>query len=322
MNLKNLVGAVICAFASATAIAQAQDFPTRPITIVVPFSAGGGNDIAARLISTKMSEYLGQQVLVENKPGADTMIGVNYVLGEPADGYTLLIAGTSTLGTTPHTRKTAGYTYENFDAVATINEYSLVVAASANAPFSTISELVTYAKDNPGKARFAITGPGGSVRITQEIMNRSLGIETKSITYPGAAPALTDVVGGRIELTADNPLVLQPHAKAGALKLLGVAGPVRTEILPDVPTFTEAGYADVNMPLITTLVARKGTPREVLEKLNAAVKFALEDDSIQSKFKGDGYRITYGSLEESSEAIKEHALQWKGYVEEIGISLD
>lgn len=324
MKLKRTLSALATSamIALSATIAQAQSFPDKPITLIVPFTAGGGSDAVGRKVAERMSENLGQQVIVENKPGAATMIAADYVKAAPADGYTLLFASNTTLCVVPFAYKNARFTAEDFTPVSGVIDYSFAIVARKDAPFDDMKGFVEHAKANPNSVTFGTTGRGGSVHMLQMLMNKRLGIQTKDVPYQGGAPGLQDILGGRLDIYADGILPIIQHHKAGNVKVIAVSGKDRADAIGDVPTFGEQGFDALTTVYWFDMVAPKGTPDDVIQRLNEAVKFALEDKGVQEWMAASGYQTAYSTPQDEAGKIEADIRKWSALVKEFEVSLE
>lgn len=273
----------------------AQPFPGKPLRIVVGYSAGGAVDIVARTLGQSLAAGLGQQVLVDNKPGAGSNIAVKAVIDAPADGYTLLLAANALAA------NMALYTPAPFDAerdlvpVALIGRVPVVIAANAAAPYSTIGQLISAAKDKPGSIAFATPGNGSTPHMAAELFARAAGISLLHIPYRGGAQAVTDVVGGQVPLLAMNALEVKPQAASGKLKVLAVLSPQRSPIFPDAPTIAESGFQGFEASVWYALMAPAKTPQAVVDRLHAEVQKALQSPEMRERMGGVGGEVIPGS---------------------------
>jgi tripartite-type tricarboxylate transporter receptor subunit TctC len=266
-----------------TGIASAADYPTRPVRLIVGFAAGGPTDILARHMAQYLSAKLGQQFVVENKPGATGNIATEYVLGQPADGYTILVTSTANaINMTFYTRLAFNF-LRDAEPVAGLASISYLMLINPGVPAKTIPEFVAYAKANPGKINFASGGIGSSNQLAAELFKVMTGTDLVHVPYRGNAAAYTDLISGNIQLIFADVASGRPHAQSGALRPLGVTAPTRLATLPDVPAISEAvpGYAANGW---YGFAAPKGTPRDVIEKLNAAINAGLSDPDLKAKF--------------------------------------
>lgn len=315
------VAGIVLAFGPAAG-AFAQTFPVKSITLIVPFTAGGGGDAVGRRLADLMSQDLGQQVIVENKPGAGSMIAAEHVKAAEPDGYTLLLAMSSTLSFLPNAKADAPYSAADFAAVSGYITYPFGLAARKGVPFDDLAGLVDYARGNPRKLTFGTTGRGGAVHMMQEMFNRRLNIETVDVPYQGGAPALQDILGERLDVYADGILNLVQHHKEGTIKMIAVTGATRTAALPDVPSFEEAGFPQLIVTSWSNVVAPKDTPPAVLERLNQAIKTATENEELLEWLASSGYDAAYTTPADEQARIKEDAATWKARFEEFGVRVD
>jgi tripartite-type tricarboxylate transporter receptor subunit TctC len=266
---------LLIVLALAPQLASAQAFPSKPIRIVVPFPPAGATDILARLIANKLSEEYGQQVVVDNRPGAGGNLGTDLVAKAPADGYTLLMG---TVANTINATLQANLPFDfkkDFAPIGMVGIVTNVMVVPSAVPAKTPKEMVDHIKANPGKINFASSGNGTSIHMSGELFKMVTGADITHVPYRGSGPALTDLTAGHVQLMFDNLPSALPHIKAGTLRALAVTGPKRAPQLPDVPTMAEAGFPDVQAVAWFGLVAPAATPSDVLAKLNADVNKAL-----------------------------------------------
>lgn len=306
---------------AGTAPVSAQ-YPEKPITMIMPFAAGGSTDAVGRLVAEEMSKHLGQRVIVENKPGAASMVAADHVRSAAPDGYTIFYATNSTLCIVPYTYRSAEFTHEDFAPVSNVVNYSLVIVARPDTPYDDMAGLIAYARENPRKVTFGTTGKGGSVHMLQQLIDRREGIETRDVPYPGAAPSLKDVLGGRLDVYADGTFTVADYYHQGKVKILGFAGSERSTALPEVPTFADQGFPELSLDFSHNIVAPKDTPKEIVARLNEAVRLTLEDPKVIERLKEAGYAPAYATPEGSEQEIEACAAFWKGLAEEFGIELD
>ncbi len=303
-------------------VAQAQDFPNKPVKIVVGYSAGGAVDAVARSVGQALQGSLGQPFVVENKPGAGTNIAVKSVIDSPPDGYTLLMAANALAA------NMALYQPAPFDAekdlvpVSLVGRVPVVIAANASAPFSTIKELIAAAKAKPGSISFASPGNGSTPHMAIEFFKRAAGISLLHIPYRGGSPALTDVIGGQLPLVAVNALEVQPHVKSGRLKVLAVLSANRTSVFPNVPTIAESGFPGFEASVWYGLVAPAATPKPVVAKLHAEVQKALQTQVVRDRMAAVGGEVLPGSAEQFAALIRSERLRYEKLVREANIKPD
>ena len=266
--IKQLLAGVALAAAALCGPAQAQGYPSKPVNIVVPFAPGGATDIMTRLLAERLSKRLGQPVIVENKPGAGTMIASEYVAKAPADGHTVLMAASS-LGIAPSL-----YSKVNYDPVKSFAPISLVASVvhvlevHPSVPVKSVGELITWLKANPGKANYGSVGAGTSTHLESELFNTMAGVKMVHVPYKGSAPALTDLVGGSLQVMFDAWASSGPFVKDGKTRLLAVTTAQRSRILPDVPTVAESGLPGYEAMPWLGLLAPAGTPDAVVRKFH------------------------------------------------------
>lgn len=278
-----LFGAGLLGFDAAAAGGDA--YPSRPIRIIVPFAAGGGVDLTARLIGEELSKKLGQSVFVENKPGAGGLIAVRQTLAARADGYTLLLSAAGEVAINPVLNKDAGYDpKKDLVPVAIVVRAPNVLAVGTEVPANTVAELVDYARKNPGKLTFSSSGVGTIQHITGEVFNKVAGTDVLHVPYPGAAPATLDVVSNRVSMTFSSPGAVTPFAQKGQLKMLAVVMAKRYPALPDLPTVRESpGMTAFDVESWFAMFAPAQTPPDVVARLNAEVRAAMRKPEIAEK---------------------------------------
>ena len=288
-----------------TAVAQAQAvYPSRPISLVVPFPPGGSTDIVARAIAPKLGERLGGTVVIDNRPGAGTAIGAGHVAKAAADGYTLLMGAGSTLTLNPAVRRNLPYDpVKSFDPVGMVSRTGLVLIANPQVPVNTVAELSAAAKSAPGKWAYASFGAGTSSHFAAEMAFHAMGIRLTHVPYKGSAPAMTDLIGGQVPFAMDTVTAAMPQLKAGKIKVIAVASPKRAALLPQVPTFAEAGYPDVKLESWIMLLAPKGTPAGVQAQLQKALAATLSDAGVRKQLTDNGLEPSYSTAAEASALI-------------------
>jgi tripartite-type tricarboxylate transporter receptor subunit TctC len=312
----------LAAFGAVVA-ASAQTFPNRPITLVVPFPPGGSTGIVARVLADKMSETLGQSVVIDNRPGAGGLTGGRSVAKSPPDGYTLLATSTGTTAIGPSLNPSAGFDpRKDFAPVGRIGTGFNVLALHPSVPAQTIPELIAYAKQNPGKINFGSAGGGTLSHLSGELFAGMAGIKLMHVPYRGNGPAFADLMGGHI-LMQFVPIV-QAHANiaAGQVRGLGVTGAQRSNLLPDLPTIAEAGVPGYEATQQYGLVAAAGTPRPIVDQLNRALRIALGADEVRKRLAADGAEPVPSTPEEHAVLIQEEHAKWSRLVNEIGLKLE
>ncbi|HXN67186.1 MAG TPA: tripartite tricarboxylate transporter substrate binding protein [Bradyrhizobium sp.] len=301
---------------------HAEGYPERTIKIIVPFPAGGPTDVAARLIAQSLSSKLGQGVVVENHAGAGGRIGAKVVATATPDGYTLLLGGTNVNAITGAIYKDLGFDpIASFAPIASICVDSMALAVSPRVPADTFQELVKYAKDNPGKLKYGAP-PGIYTHFAGEFFKIRTGTDILFVPYKGGAPAITDVLGGHIEMVFNNKSTLLPHFKDGKLKALAVTSKVRWPELPQTPTMNEVGIFGFPSEVLFGLLAPAGTPVTIIQRLNSAVNEGLRSAEVRPNLEAVGVEARIGTAQEFATALAEQAREWKTVIDEIGIKLE
>jgi tripartite-type tricarboxylate transporter receptor subunit TctC len=313
--------AVILAAASIQA-SHAEGYPERTIKIVVPFPAGGPTDVAARLIAQSLSSKLGKGVVVENHGGAGGRIGAKVVAQAAPDGYTLLLGGTNVNAITGAIYGDLGFDpIKSFAPVAVICVDALAVAISPRLPAATFQEFVAYARANPGKLKYGAS-PGIYTHFAGEFFKIKTGTDILFVPYKGGAPAVTDVLGGHIEMVVNNKSNLLPLFRDGKLKALAVTSGTRWPELPQTPTMKEVGILGFPTEVLFGLLAPAGTPAAIIQQLNRATNEALQSAEVRSSLDAVGVEARIGTAEEFAAALAEQAREWKAVIEETGIKLE
>lgn len=304
------------------ASAHAQGYPDKPIKIVVPYSPGGGGDILARMFAEKLKDRLGQPVIVENKPGAGTLIGSEFVAKAPADGYTLLLTTNSLLIAPILNASAAKFDpVKDLAPVIPIGSIAIMLVANPSLPANNAAELVSYLKKNPGKVSFASAGAGGITHLSGELFKMRAGVDMVHVPYKGAAPALTDLMGGQVELLFDAVITAYPHVKSGKLKAIGLGNATRWAGAPDVPTIAESGLPNFKVSGWYGVLAPAGTPPKVLERLNTEANAIIKDPDFAIKLRDNGLTPMGGSLEQYRATVQEDHATWLKVIKDGNITL-
>jgi tripartite-type tricarboxylate transporter receptor subunit TctC len=320
--MKRIVIAFATAFITATAPSvMAQAYPTKPVRIINPLAAGGNVDIVARGVAEQLSKALGQQVLVENRPGASALIGTRYVKGQPADGYTFL-AIANTFARVPAIINDAGYDpLKDFTAVSQTCDIPMVLVINPALPVKNLKEFIALAKKRPGELTYGSAGNGGTGHVAAEMFSQQAGIKMMHIPYKGNAPATTDLVGGQIMLMFDQVSTSVGYIKAGRLRGLAVTTKKRSAVFPDMPTIDEAGIKGFEDSTFNGIVAPAGTPREILEKLRAEVVKAVAVPALRERFEKNGIPlVASNSLDEYNAFIRRHVEDFAKLAKSAGIT--
>ncbi len=299
--------------------AHAQDYPTRPITLVVPYAAGGGNDLLARIAGEKMSKTLGQQIVIENRPGAGGSTATRAVAKSPPDGYTLVIGGTGTLAVNPTLYQNVGYDpRKDFAPVGLIGTSALVVLTNPSLPARNIRELIALAKKDPGKINYASAGVGSGIHLGTVLFEMMAGIKLTHVPYRGSAPALTDLIGGHVSVYFSSLPPVGALVSDGKVRALAVTGGKRSDVFPDLPTVAEAGLPGFEAVLHYGIVAPAGTPRAIIDKLSAALRDAVNASDTKERMAKDGTEPLPSTPEEYAADIDREETKWSAVVRRSG----
>jgi tripartite-type tricarboxylate transporter receptor subunit TctC len=312
-----LVVALCVTGASSTAIAQA--YPAKPIKVLVGFAPGGAMDIVARTLGQKISASVGQPVIVENRPGAGSNIAIRELIQSAPDGYTFMLVANG-LAANPSLYKPATFDPErDVVPVALVAQLPVVIAANAQSEFSTLAKLVEVAKARPGTVNYASPGNGSTPHLAVELFAKAAGITLAHVPYKGGAPAITDVLGGQLPLVAVNAVEVLPHVKAGKLRVLASLSAQRVSTLPDTPTIAQSGYPGFEASVWHAVVAPKGTPREVVDRMNAEVRKALAAADVKERLAGLGAEVSPSSPEELGALVRSERVRYDKLIREADI---
>jgi len=298
--------------AAPGALAQGGQFPNRPLRLVVPFPPGGSVDPLARVIGQRMGESLGQQVIVDNRPGGNTVIGTEFVARAPADGYTLLLTASSHV-TNPLLLPTSYNPISDFVPVATVSTSDMILVAHPSLPANNLQELLAMAKAQPGALNFSSAGSGNPNHLAGELMNMLAGVKTTHVPYKGGAPAITDLVGGQVQFSFGSPIIVLPFIKSGKLKAIAVTSPSRMAVLPQVPTMRESGLPTYEMRVWYAVLAPAGTPKDVLAKLGREVDRVMATAESKEKLDAAGMD-RYEVPAERFEAVMKQDMEKFGHI--------
>jgi tripartite-type tricarboxylate transporter receptor subunit TctC len=319
MKAKLIAGlTLLCAMLSVAPAALAQAYPNKPIKIIVPYTPGDGPDVIARLIGNKISERLGQPVIIDNKAGASGQIGLDLTAKSPPDGYTLGVGLVTNLALAPHAYKSIPYDpLKDFTPVALGAINYLALVARPNAPFNNVNEMIKWAKDNPGKMTIGTTSTGGLPHMSFELLAHMSGFKFLNVPYKGNGPVVTDLTGGRLDLGVTSYTSVAGLVEGGKLKLLGITNPTRDSALPSLPTIGESvkGYA---APGWFGFVAPAGTPPEVVNKLNDEINRAIKLPDVQKTMNTLGLIPHTGSPEDFAKLLKSENEKFAKLVKDIG----
>jgi tripartite-type tricarboxylate transporter receptor subunit TctC len=324
MKLVQLIRAVSAMLFAALscAVAQAQDFPSRPVKIIVAFSAGGGTDIVARLLGQKLTEMWGQQVIVENRAGASGTIGTELAARAAPDGYTLFMGTLGNLSVNKHLYpKMSVDPLRDFAPITKVVDVHFVLVVHPSVPARSVNELIALAQSKPGQITYGSSGPGGAPHLAAELFKRMAGIDMQHIPYKASAQSFQDLLGGQVMVTFDSQIQALPYIRDGKLRALGVLGSTRSAQLPDVPTIGEtlAGYELTNW---FGLVAPAATPKDVLARIAADVARALENAELREKITALSATVVGDRPEQFGATMRADSEKWARVIREANIKAD
>jgi tripartite-type tricarboxylate transporter receptor subunit TctC len=310
----------VCGALAAAGPAVAQSYPTRPITLVVPFAPGGSASTAARSVADKMSETLGQQIVIDNRGGAGGTVATRAVAKAPPDGYTLLVVTSATVGTSPSLFQNLGYDpRKDFAPIGLIAATPNLIAVHPTFPARSLAELIKIGKEATTPIPYGSPGTGTLNHLTVELLAYRTGMKVAHVPYKGAGPALNDLLGGHINVLISAIPNAHSHIVAGTIHGLAVTGAKRSALIPDVPTFAEAGLPGYDVPLRWGLAAPAGTPRPIIDKLNAALNAALATDEVRQRLAIEGAEPQPTTPEEYAAIIDREVAMWSDLVKAAGI---
>jgi tripartite-type tricarboxylate transporter receptor subunit TctC len=308
------------ALALAGAPAQAQKWPEKPVRMVLAYPAGGNSDVAARVIAPKLQEIFGQPFLVENKPGAGGMIAGELVAKSAPDGYTLFFTANAPILFSPMVFGRSPYLWHrDFVAVGSVSFTPLVLVVNRSLPANTVAELVALAKAQPGRLTMASSGVASGNHLLSELLQMASGANWATVQYKGGAPLMNDLLGGQVQFAFDQVSTSLPHVRSGRLRALAVATAKRVPLMPEVPTFAEAGYEAIEGETFTGLFAPAGTPREIVMRLSAALAKILRDKVVIERFAGLGADARASTPEEFTEYLRKEDAKWTPVIKRANI---
>lgn len=309
--------------ALAGAVAPAAAYPDKPVTIIVPFPAGGATDMTARTVAPKMQEALGQPVVIDNRPGATGALGATMVSQAKPDGYTLLVASIGTYATNPFLQKGLKYDpQKDFDLLTVAVRTPNVLVVNPDFPANTVGELIEYMKQNPDKVTFASSGVGSSDHLTAALFFEQTGTKGVHVPYKGGAPAQADLMAGHVNASFQNLGAIAGHVKAGKMKPLAITSTERAKLMADVPTMAEAGFPGVQVYSWQAAAAPKGLPADVKAKLEQVIVGALKDPGVSQKFNDAGFEVVANNSDEFATFLADELAKWKGVIEKGNITVE
>ncbi len=322
-RLPRLVAAALILLALASlGTAEAQDYPSRPVKLIVPFAAGGPADIYARFLSQRLQETLGQPFVVEDRPGGGSVVGTDAVAKSAPDGYTLLImSNTHTVNESLMPNKPFSLT-RDFVPVAPINYSDLVMVVHPSVPAKTLAEFIALAKAQPGKLNYASSGPGTPYHMAGELFKAMAGVNIVHIPYKGSSGARTDILGGQVQMMFDAVTTMSEHVKAGQVRALATSGKVRSTVLPDVPTLNEAGVPGYEATIWLGIVAPKGTPPAIVDRLNAEITKIVTRPEVKREWAVQGAVAMTMTPDEFGKYIRDDIVKWERVVKISGAKPD
>jgi tripartite-type tricarboxylate transporter receptor subunit TctC len=301
----------------------AEQFPTRPIRVVVPYAPGGNVDISARIIAPPLAEALGQSVVVDNRPGAGGNLGASLVAKSTPDGYTLLVGSSGPLSVNPVIFKNLPYdSLKDFAPISTVQAVPLVLLASPKSGYNTVADVIAAAKSRPGKVTMASAGAGTTNHFAIELFAQMANVKVLHVPYKGSGPALSELLGGQVETMVDQLAASIGYVKDGRLKVLAVTTAQRASALPAVPTLDELGYKGFQASTLLGLLAPASTPKPVVAKLNTALRKVMDNNAVAERFRGLGANPGASSPEEFSTRIRDELAQWRALVKKLDLKFE
>ena len=315
-------GAAAMLAASALGANAQSAYPSKPVRIVVGFSAGGSTDVVARIMARELTQALGQSFVIDNKPGGGSNIATDYVAQAAPDGYTLLfVAVTSTINQTLYANAKFDLN-RDFDAIALGAKVPNILVVNPSVPAKTVKELIEWVKANPDKAAYASSGSGTSIHMAGELFKVRTGLKTQHVPYKGSAPAVTDLIGGQVQYMFDNMPASWPHVQSGKLRALAVTTKTRSSTAPDVPTMEESGVAPFDVTSWFGMVAPKGTPKDVVDKVNKAMNAAFDKPEVKAAYAKLGAVAERTTPAQFSQFIRSEVANWAPVVKASGAKVD
>jgi tripartite-type tricarboxylate transporter receptor subunit TctC len=316
---KFLVAAFLAAAGSFTPVA-AEEFPSRPITWVVPFTPGGITDTTARVVAEEMGKFLGQSVLIDNRGGAGGVLGTEQVARSKPDGYTLVYGTQGTMAANVTLWRKLPYDpLKSFAPVHVVGQSPNIFVAYAGAPYNSLTELIAYARQNPGKVTFSSSGVGTATHLVAELFKSVAGVDMLHVPYKGSAPALNDLIAGRVDVMFDYQVAVGPHVEAGKLKVLAVTSAERMRSMPNAPTMAELGLKDMTTESWSCIMVPAGTPAPVIDRLAEAVRVALTSERVRAHLEKFGSRPVLLQKAEMIPFIESETKRWGDVIEKAGL---
>jgi tripartite-type tricarboxylate transporter receptor subunit TctC len=325
LSFTRLAGLAL-SLACSAALAQTpagQSWPSKPIRWIVPYTPGGITDNATRMVLQKVQEQSGWNIVVENKPGANSMLGADLAAKAAPDGHTFLtVIAAHASNTTLYAGRMPFDPVKSFSPVSLVGIAPLIMTATNNLPAKDVKELIAYAKANPGKISFGSSGVGAAAHLTTELFKQTAGVDMVHVPYKGTAPALQDLIGGNLQILVDTPSSLMPHVKGGKIKALGMFSAKRLPGVPEVPTLPEAGGPLLLASTWVMFLAPAGVPRDIVNRMNAEVAKAVASPDIQKKFEALGIEPSGNSPEAAAKFLDEEIAKWAKVITAAGVKAE
>jgi tripartite-type tricarboxylate transporter receptor subunit TctC len=324
MNFKyiGLALGACAAVIAGSAATQAQDYPKQTIRIICPFTPGGGSDLTARFVADGLSRAWGQSVVVENRPGAASQIGIDYVAKAKPDGYTLLWTSADGISVLPAVKAKMPYKIpESFEFVSTLAGFPLILGVTSQLPITNMQEFIAYAKAHPGELKYSSSGAGGGGHLEPAYMGRSLGFDIKHVPYESAAPATVAVAGGHAHFVMVAPSTVAPYVKDGTIRALATTGAKRTRLFPDVATVSELGYPNLTEDFYYGMYAPAGTPPQIVKKLRDGVQDILKSEGMADRLLALGLEPMGLTGDEFKSFVVKDLNRWTGIAKDINFQL-
>ncbi|WP_407158728.1 Bug family tripartite tricarboxylate transporter substrate binding protein [Bradyrhizobium sp. STM 3557] len=300
-------------------VSPADDFPIKPIRLIVPFPAGGPNDIIARVVGQRMSELFKQTVVIDNRGGQGGVLGTDAVAKAAPDGYTIAISSAGALAISPSMERVAYDTLQDLAPVTLVATVPEMLVVAPDVPVKDMAGLIALAKSKPGRLNFASSGPGSLPHLAGELLHLTAGIDIVHVPYRGAAPAVNDLIGQQVQMAFLDLPVLLPQIKAGSLRPIAIGSELRAPTAPDVPTLAEAGYPALRIENWYGMVAPKGTPDAIIATLNRVAREAMADPTVKAKLADQGAALAGDSPEHFRSFIEAEIKRWAGVIKDAGI---
>ncbi|MEO8136100.1 MAG: tripartite tricarboxylate transporter substrate binding protein [Betaproteobacteria bacterium] len=323
MQIVNLILAALVLCGSAAVDAQAPAWPSRPIRWIVPYTPGGITDNATRMVAQKVSEQTGWAIVVENKPGANSLLGADLAAKAPPDGYTFLtVIAAHAANATLYAGKMPFDPVKSFAPVSLVGIAPLIMTANNNLPAKDVKELIAYAKANPGKISFGSSGVGAAAHLTTELFKQTAGVDMVHVPYKGTAPALQDLMGGSIQILVDVPSTLMPQVRGGKIKALGMFSAKRVAGAAEVPTIAEAGGPPLESSTWVLYLAPAGTPKDIVNRMSAETAKAIASADIKGRFETIGIEPVGNTPEEAGKFLDDEIAKWAKVISTAGVKAE